>query len=50
MPRLLEISSNQFNADAETDDSSELGRAEGKSPNSLNQTELSLKQFAKWME
>jgi len=35
--------------DAENDDSSDLGGAEGKAPISLKQTEFSLKQFAKWM-
>jgi hypothetical protein len=40
------ISYDEFDADAESDDSSDLGRAKGKAPISLKQTELSLKQFA----
>ena len=46
---LPEISYDEFDADAESDDSSDLGGAEGKSPLSLKQTEFSLKQFAKRM-
>jgi hypothetical protein len=39
----------EFDADAESDDLSDLGRAKGKAPISLKQTECSLKQFAKRM-
>jgi len=46
---LPEISYGKFDADYESDDSSELGGAEGKAPTSLKQTEFSLKQFAKRM-
>jgi hypothetical protein len=49
LPPLLEISYDKFDADAESDDSSELGRAEGKAPISLKQTEFSLKQFTNRM-
>jgi hypothetical protein len=40
------ISYDEFDADAERDDSSDLGGAEGKAPISLKQMEFSLKQFA----
>jgi len=43
------ISYDEFDADYESDDSSDLGGAEGKAPTSLKQTEFSLKQFAKKM-
>jgi hypothetical protein len=46
---LPEISYDEFDADYESDDSSDLGGAEGKAPTSLKQTEFSLKQFAKRM-
>jgi len=46
---LPEIPYDEFNADAESDDSSDLGVAEGKAAISLTQTEFSLKQFAKRM-
>jgi hypothetical protein len=49
LPPLPENSYDKFDADAESDDSSELGRAEGKAPISLKQTEFSLKQFANRM-
>jgi len=49
MPPLPEICYDEFDADAESDDSSDLGGAEGKAPISLKQTEFSLKQFAKRM-
>jgi len=49
LPPLPEISYDKFDADFESDDSPDLGRAEGKAPNSLKQTEFSLKQFAKGM-
>jgi hypothetical protein len=49
LPPLPEISYDEFDADAESDDSSDLGGAEGKAPISLKQTEFSLKQFAKRM-
>ena len=42
-----EISYDEYDADDERDDSSNLGGAEGKPPVSLKQTEFSLKQFAK---
>jgi len=43
------ISYNEYDADDESDDSSNLGGAEGKPPVSLKQPEFSLKQFAKRM-
>jgi hypothetical protein len=49
LPPLPEISYHEYDADDKSDDSSDLGRAEGKSPVSLKQTEFSLKQFAKRM-
>ena len=49
LPPLPGISYDEFNADAESDDSSDLGGAEGKAPISLKQTQFSLKQFAKRM-
>ena len=49
LPPLPEISYYEFDADAESDDSSDLGGAEGKAPISLKQTEFSLKQFAQRM-
>jgi hypothetical protein len=49
LPPLPEISYDEFDADYESDDSSDLGGAEGKAPISLKQTEFSLKQFAKRM-
>ena len=49
LPSLPEISYDEFDADAESDDSSDLGGAEGKAPISLKQTEFSLKKFAKRM-
>jgi hypothetical protein len=49
LPPLPENSYDKFDADAESDDSSELGRAKGKAPISLKQTEFSLKQFANRM-
>ena len=49
LPPLPEISCDEFDADAESDDSSDLGGADGKAPISLKQTEFSWKQFAKMM-
>jgi hypothetical protein len=49
LPPLPEISYDEFDADAESDNSSDLGGAEGKAPISLKQAEFSLKQFAKSM-
>jgi len=49
LPPLPEISYDEFDADYESDDSSQLAGAEGKAPISLKQTEFSLKQFAKRM-
>jgi hypothetical protein len=46
---LPDISYDQYDADYESDDLSDLGGAEGKAPISLKQTEFSLKQFAKRM-
>jgi hypothetical protein len=43
------MSYDEFDADAESDDSLDLGGAEGEAPISLKQTEVSLKQFAKRM-
>jgi len=49
LPPLPEISYDQYDAEYESDDLSDLGGAEGKAPISLMQTEFSLKQFAKRM-
>jgi len=49
LPALPEIACDQYDADYESDDLSDLGGAEGKAPISLKQTEFSLKQFAKRM-
>jgi hypothetical protein len=49
LPPLLDISSDESDADNESDDSLDLGVAEGKPPVSLKQTEFSLKQFAQRM-
>jgi hypothetical protein len=49
LPPLQEISYDEFDADYESDDTSDLGRAERKAPISLKQTEFTLKQFAKSM-
>jgi hypothetical protein len=49
LPQLPEICYDEFDADAECDDSSDFGGAEGKAPISLKQMEFSLKQFAKRM-
>ena len=49
LPPLPEITYDEFDADAESDDLLDLGGAEGKAPISLKQTEFSLKQFAKRM-
>jgi len=46
---LAEISSHKFSEDEESDYWSDLGRAEGKHPISLKQTEFSLTKFAKGM-
>ena len=47
LPPLPEISYDEFDADYENDDSSDLGGSKGKAPISLKETEFSLKQFAK---
>jgi hypothetical protein len=47
LPPLPDNSYHEFDRDAESNDSSDLGVAEGKAPISLKQTEFSLKQFAK---
>ena len=49
LPPLLELSYDEYDADDESDDPSDLGGAEGKPPVGLKQTEFSLKQFAKRM-
>jgi len=49
LPPLPETSYDQYNAEYESDDLSDLGGAEGKLPISLKQTEFCLKQFAKRM-
>ena len=49
LPPLPEMSYDECNADDESDNSSDLGGAEGKPPISLKQTEFSLKQYAKRM-
>jgi len=49
LPPLPEISYDEFDADFESNDLSDLGGAEGKAPISLKQMEFSLKQFAKRM-
>jgi len=48
-PPLPEISYENYDADDESDDTSDLGSTEGKPPISLKQMEFSLKQFAKRM-
>jgi len=48
-PPLPEISCDENDADYESNDPSDLGGAEANAPISLEQTEFSLKQFAKWM-
>ena len=47
MPPFRDISYGKFNADAESNDSSDLDGAEGKAPFSLKHTEFSMNQFAK---
>jgi len=49
LPPLLDLSYDDYDADDESNDSSHLGGAEGKLPISLEQTEFSLRQFAKRM-
>jgi hypothetical protein len=49
LPPLPDISYDKFDADVESDDSSDWGGAEGKAPNCLKQVEFSLKQFTKTM-
>jgi hypothetical protein len=49
LPLLPEIAYDEFDADYDSDDSSDLGRAEGKAPIILQQTEFSVKHFAKRM-
>jgi hypothetical protein len=46
LPPLPEICYDEYDADDKSDDLSDLGSAEGKPPNSLKQTQFSLKQFA----
>jgi len=48
-PHLQDISYDKFDADCVSDDSSDLGGAQGKDPVSVKQMEFSLKQFAEWM-
>jgi hypothetical protein len=47
LPTLPEISYDEFGADDENNNFSHLGGAEGDAQTSLNETEFSLKQFAK---
>jgi hypothetical protein len=49
LPQLPDIPYDQFDTDNESDDSSDLGGAEGQPPISLKQMQSSLKQFAKMM-
>jgi hypothetical protein len=49
LPPLSEISYDEFDGDAESDDSSDLAGGEGKAPTTVQQTDFSLKQFAKRM-
>jgi hypothetical protein len=49
LPPLPDISYDEFNADAGSNDSSDFGGVEGKAPISLKQIEFSFKQFAKRM-
>jgi len=49
LPLLPEILYYKYVADDESDDSSDLGGADGKPPVSLKLTEFSLKQFVKRM-
>ena len=48
-PQLPEISYDNYDADNESDDMSDLGGAEGKPAVRLKQTECSLKQFSNMM-
>jgi len=48
-PQVPELSYDEYDTAEESDDLSDLGGAQGKPPNSLKQTEFSLKQFAKSM-
>ena len=49
LPQLPKLSYDEYDADEESDNSSDLGGADGKPSNTLRQTEFSLKQFAKRM-
>ena len=49
LPPLPEMSYNEYDAADQSDDSLDLGSAEGKPSNRLKQTEFSVKQFAKRM-
>jgi len=49
LPPLPDNSYDEYDADYESDDSSDLGGAEGKAPMRFKPTEFSLKQFAKRM-
>jgi hypothetical protein len=49
MPSLPDMSYDEYDAVDESQDSSDLGGAEGKPPISLKQTEFSLKHFARKM-
>jgi len=49
LPPLPEISSDNYDADEETENSSDFGSADGKLPSSTMETELFLKHFAKRM-
>jgi hypothetical protein len=46
---LQEISYDEYDADSESDDPLDFGRAEGKAPTSLQRPALSFKQFANRM-
>ena len=49
LPPLADISYDEFHADVESNNSSDIGRTKGKAPISLKQMEFSMKQFAKRM-
>jgi hypothetical protein len=49
LPQLPEISCDDYDADRESDDFSDLGGTEGKPTVSLTQTEFTLKRFPEWI-
>jgi len=49
LPQLPDITFHKYDADYESDDSSDMGEADCKAPIGLQETEFCLKQFAQWM-